>query len=67
MSEQQYRAFPEQITVREVKVGSRVLVSTLLDPKQVSKNELNELYAMRWHNELDLRNLKTTLGMEVLS
>ena len=67
MSEQQYREFPDQITVREVKVGNRVLVTTLLDPNQVSKNELNELYAMRWHTELDLRNLKTTLGMEVLS
>ena len=67
MSEQQYRAFPDQITLREVKVGNRVLVTTLLDAKQVRKNELNELYAMRWHTELDLRNLKTTLGMDALS
>lgn len=67
MSEQQYREFPDQITMREVKVGNRVLVTTLLDPKQGSKNELDELYAMRWHTELDLRNLKTTLGMDVLS
>ena len=67
MSEQQYRAFPDQITVREVRVGNRVLVTTLLDPKQVGKNELNELYTQRWHCELDLRNLKTTLGMDVLS
>lgn len=67
MSEEQYRAFPDQITVREVKVGNRVLVTTLLDPKRVTKNELNELYTMRWHTELDLRNLKTTLGMDVLS
>ncbi len=67
MSEQQYRAFPDQITVREVKVGNRILVTTLLDAKQVRKNELNELYAMRWHTELDLRNLKTTLGMDMLS
>jgi hypothetical protein len=67
MSEQQYRAFPDQLTVREVKVANRVLVTTLLDPQQVSKNALNELYALRWHTELDLRNLKTTLGMDVLS
>lgn len=67
MSKQHYEEFPAQITVREVKVGKRVLVTTMLDPKQVCKNELSELYAMRWHNELDLRNLKTTLGMEVLS
>ena len=67
MSEQQYKDFPDQITVREVKVGKRVLVTSMLDPKQVGKNELDELYARRWHCELDLRNLKTTLGMEVLS
>ena len=67
MSEQQYRDFPEQITVREVKVGKRVLVTTMLDANQVGKNELNDLYVQRWHTELDLRNLKTTLGMDVLS
>lgn len=67
MNEQQYQDFPDQLTVREVKVGSRVLVTTMLNPKQVCKNELSELYAQRWHTELDLRNLKTTLGMEVLS
>ncbi|MGH7593362.1 MAG: IS4 family transposase [Gemmatimonadales bacterium] len=67
MSKEQYENLPDQITVREVKVGKRVLVTTLLDPQQVCKNELSELYAMRWHNELDLRHLKTTLGMDVLS
>ena len=53
--------------MREVKVGNRMLVTTLLDPNQVGNNELNELHAQRWHTELDLRNRKTTLGMEVLS
>ena len=67
MNEQQYKDFPDQLAVREVQVGSRVLVTTMLDPKQVCKNELSELYAKRWHTELDLRNLKTTLGMDVLS
>lgn len=67
MNEQQYQDFPEQLTVREVKVGNRVLVTTMLDPKQVCKNELSKLYARRWHTELDLRNLKTTLAMDVLS
>lgn len=67
MSEQQYKEFPDQITVREIKVGKRVLVTTMLDANQVCKNELCELYTRRWHCELDLRNLKTTLGMDVLS
>ena len=30
------------------------------------KGELSDLYARRWHVELDLRNIKTTLGMDVL-
>ena len=51
----------------QVKVGHRVLVTTLLDERQVSKDDLSELYARRWNVELDLRNLKTTTGMDVLN
>jgi hypothetical protein len=67
MTAEQFAAFPEALTVREVKVDGRVLETTLLDHCDVSKGELNELYGQRWHAELDLRNIKTTLGMEVLS
>jgi hypothetical protein len=63
MSVEQYRAAPDQITVREVKIQGRVLVTTMLD---VPKGELGALYEQRWHIELDIRNSKTTLGMEVL-
>jgi hypothetical protein len=34
--------------------------------KQFSKQALGELYVSRWNVELDLRNIKTTLGMERL-
>jgi IS4 transposase len=44
-----------------------VLVTTLLDHRQTSKDDLSALYARRWDVELDLRNLKTTTGMDVLS
>lgn len=67
MSLEQYQAFPETLTVREVEVEGRVLVTTMLDQPRLSKGELAELYARRWQVELDLRNIKTTLGMEVLS
>jgi hypothetical protein len=67
MTAQQYQAFPDELTVREVKVEGQVLVTTMLDHRQVRKSALSELYARRWHVELDLRNIKTTLGMEVLS
>jgi hypothetical protein len=66
MSLQQYRGFPDQIVVREVKVDGQVLVTTMPDARAVSKRELTALYARRWHIELDIRNIKTTLGMEVL-
>lgn len=64
MTQQQYETFPEELTVREVKVNGQVLVTTML--RTVRKSELSELYARRWHVELDIRNIKTTLGMEVL-
>lgn len=67
MTPEQFAAFPEQLAVREVKVEGRVIVTTMLDHDHVTKGELAQLYAQRWHVELDLRNLKTTLGMDVLS
>jgi hypothetical protein len=67
MTREQYAQFPDEITLREVKVAHQVLVTTLLDHRRVSKDDLSQLYARRWNVELDLRNLKTTTGMDVLS
>ena len=66
MSQQDYVAFPDQLTLREVKVGGKILVTTMLEAQEVHKAELSELYASRWNVELDLRNIKTTLGMDIL-
>ena len=67
MTPEQYANAPDAITLREVKVGHQVLVTTLLDHRRVGKADLSALYARRWNVELDLRNLKTTMGMDVLS
>jgi hypothetical protein len=67
MSEADYEAAPDTLTVRELRTGGKTLVTTLLCPKQTSKSDLKLLYRERWHVELDLRNIKTTLGMEALS
>ena len=67
MTPEQYACFPDELTVREVKVAHQVLVTTLLDHRKISKDDLCALYAQRWNVELDLRNLKTTTGMDVLS
>lgn len=66
MTQQQYDEFADELTVREVKVDGQILVTSLLDPRKVRKGELDQLYARRWNVELDLRNIKTTLGVEVL-
>lgn len=67
MSQVEYDLAPDTLTVRELHAGGKILVTTLLCPKQTSKKDLKELYRARWHVELDLRNIKTTLGMEWLS
>lgn len=35
MTREQYQAFPVELTMREAKVGGRVLVTTMLDPRSV--------------------------------
>ena len=67
MSEDAYEQAPETLTVRELRTGGKTLVTTLLCPKQTRKADLRRLYRDRWHVELDLRNIKTTLGMDRLS
>src|SRR5579871_519481 len=72
---QTYNELPDSITVREARfrveqpgfrTRSVVVVTTLLDPGQASKKELASLYRARWNNELDLRSIKVTLGMDML-
>ena len=67
MSATDYDQAPNTLQVRECRAGGKILVTTLLCSKQTSKNELRKLYKERWHIELDLRNIKTTLSMEMLS
>ena len=67
MSAQDYESAPERLTVRELSTGGKVLVTTLLCPQHTPKAELKALYRQRWHVELDLRNLKTILGIKRLS
>ncbi|HUQ70146.1 MAG TPA: IS4 family transposase [Planctomycetaceae bacterium] len=70
-----YQTLPESITVREARIrvaqtGFRtkaiVVVTTILDPAQASKEDLARLYRARWNNELDLRSIKSTMQMDQL-
>lgn len=70
-----WKAIPEQLAVRVLRfnlhvpgfrVRSVTLVTTLLDPKAYPAEELAALYARRWRVELWFRDIKTSMGMEVL-
>jgi hypothetical protein len=67
MVQSDYDQAPQSVTVRELRAGGKTLVTTLLCPKQTDKADVKSLFQSRWHVELDLRNIKTTLGMERLS
>jgi hypothetical protein len=67
MTHEQYDESPESITVRECCVGGKVLITTLCNPRIHHKNDLKALYKSRWNIELDLRHIKETMGMNILS
>ena len=66
MSREDYDQAPGTLTVREFQAGHKIMVTTFLCPKDAPKSILKVLYRSRWNVELDLRNIKTTLGMEHL-
>jgi hypothetical protein len=67
LSEEAYQATPSTLTVREFKAGGKIMVTTLTCPKTTSKSALKALYKQRWHVEVDFRNIKETMDMNVLS
>ena len=75
LDREEYHALPEFITVRETRIrvpqpGFRtrwiVVVTTLLDPQQATKEDLAALYRARWNAELDLRSIKSAMQMREL-
>lgn len=75
MDEVTYQQLPATVAVREVRVevscpGFRVrhyeLVTTLLTSTQATRAELGELYRRRWEAELNLRSLKSSMGLDRL-
>lgn len=74
-SHQEWQALPEQLALRQIKVTISVpgmrsesfyLVTTLTDSMSYSALELADLYFQRWGVELFIRDIKTTMGMDVL-
>jgi hypothetical protein len=75
MDWQTWKALPQYLEIREIRVhvavpGFRskeiVVVTTILDPQEASKEDLAKLYRSRWNQELDLRDIKVSLQMDVL-
>jgi len=66
LSDAQYQALPDVLQIRELAVDGIVYVTTLMDPKKYRRQALTELYAERWTVELDIRSIKTHMGMEML-
>jgi hypothetical protein len=70
-----YNKLPDYLEVREVRVrveqpGFRtkelIVVTTILDPQEATKEDLASLYRSRWSQELDLRDIKISLQMDIL-
>ncbi len=75
MTQEQYRALPDVLTMREVRVKVEqkafrtrelIVVTTLLDEERYSAAEIAKLYRRRWQAELNLRSLKIVLQMDHL-
>ncbi len=70
-----WKKIPGQLTVRVIRFKlcrrgyrpeSVTMVTTLLDAQKYSAQEIAQLYARRWKIELWFRDIKTSMGMEVL-
>jgi putative transposase len=76
MDEETYAGIPDTLTIREIRFnvttpGCRteeiVVATTLLDAETYTKADIADLYHYRWHVELDIRAIKQTLKMDVLT
>lgn len=75
LSIEAWENLPEELVVRELaytigRPGYRThkitLVTTLLDSELFTKEELAGLYLIRWRIEVNFRDLKTTMGLDIL-
>lgn len=70
-----WETLPETLLLRQIKVsvsqpGFRTqgfyIITTLLDAKAYTADDLADLYFQRWDVELFFRDIKTTMGMDIL-
>lgn len=75
MDQATYEQMPESIQMREVEVRveqpgfrsqSLVVVTTLIDARLYTADDLAELYHRRWLAEIDILAIKVAMGLDVL-
>ena len=74
-SQEDFENMPETLLLRQIKVtvnepGFRVskfyIITTLLDAVEYPASDIADLYYQRWDVELFFRDIKTTMGMDIL-
>jgi Transposase DDE domain len=74
MTGEQYRRYPESLTMRQVSVDARgkdnraeqfKVVTTILDTS-IDGGQIGGLYERRWDGEVDIRSIKSTMKMDIL-
>nr|WP_320116076.1 IS4 family transposase [uncultured Desulfuromonas sp.] len=74
-SREQWELLPDELMLRQIKVAvqypgfrtqSFYIITTLLDPIKYPAQSIAKLYYKRWDVELFFRDIKTTMGMDVL-
>jgi hypothetical protein len=75
LSKEQWKKLPPKMIVRHVRVNvdipgfrtkSFIVATTLLDEKKYPPKALAELYRRRWLAEIFIRDIKITMGMDIL-
>ena len=75
MNLQEWEALPKELSIRLIRLSYEdrsgelkdlTVATTLTDHKKFDGLELHSLYARRWEIELKLRDIKTTMGFELM-
>jgi hypothetical protein len=74
MRGEQYRSYPERLTMRQVSVDARdrnnrveqfKVITTILDAS-IGGAQIGAVYERRWDGEVDIRSIQVTMHMDIL-
>jgi hypothetical protein len=74
MTGEQYRTYPKQLVMRQVTVDAsdknnrphQFKVITTILHESIDAEQFGDLYQQRWHGEVDIRSIKSTMQMDIL-